>query len=138
MPEIGTANYYTFKEEALNTFSKETADEQESLGHKCLGVETINTSTLAQVFNETVTKNIDLLSIDVEGYDLDVLKTNDWKKFRPSLVVVETVSYDQFSLGKKLNNQYDEYMLSIGYSKIADTYLNTIYIDDVFKKELSS
>ena len=32
---------------------------------------------------------IDFFSIDVEGYELSVLKSNDWKRFRPRVIVTE-------------------------------------------------
>ena len=32
---------------------------------------------------------IDFLDIDVEGMDLDVLKSNNWLKYRPKLILVE-------------------------------------------------
>ncbi len=35
------------------------------------------------------TRKIDFLSIDCEGSDFAVLKSNDWKRFRPSLVCIE-------------------------------------------------
>ena len=34
-------------------------------------------------------QNIDFCSIDVEGHDYEVLKSNNWKKFRPELMLVE-------------------------------------------------
>jgi hypothetical protein len=34
-------------------------------------------------------KVIDLLSIDIEGLDLAILKSVDWKKYRPRYLVVE-------------------------------------------------
>lgn len=33
--------------------------------------------------------SLDLLAVDAEGTDLDVLKSNDWQRFRPMLVIVE-------------------------------------------------
>lgn len=32
---------------------------------------------------------IDLLTIDVEGMELDVLKSNDWEKFNPVIIMIE-------------------------------------------------
>ncbi|NVK52991.1 MAG: FkbM family methyltransferase [Flavobacteriaceae bacterium] len=34
--------------------------------------------------------HIDFLDVDVEGLDFEVLKSNNWDKFRPSLIMVET------------------------------------------------
>ena len=41
-------------------------------------------------------KHVDFLSVDAEGYDLQVLRSNDWDQHRPTLVLVE------------INNQFAE------------------------------
>ncbi|MCW5198181.1 FkbM family methyltransferase [Desulfobulbus sp. F3] len=33
--------------------------------------------------------DIDFLSVDAEGVDLKVLKSNDWNKYRPYIVLAE-------------------------------------------------
>jgi len=45
--------------------------------------------TLAQVFEDHVDGDIDFLTIDVEGYEFQVLAGGDWKRWRPRVVVVE-------------------------------------------------
>jgi hypothetical protein len=35
-------------------------------------------------------ERLDFFDVDVEGLDLDVLQTNDWEKYRPTVVAVET------------------------------------------------
>lgn len=45
--------------------------------------------TLAQVFEERVEGDIDFLSVDVEGFEAQVLVGGDWKRWRPRVVVVE-------------------------------------------------
>jgi hypothetical protein len=72
-------------------------------------------------------KEIDILSVDTEGYDLEVLESNDWQKFRPRFLIIETLEYKNDGTGKKLNDIFDTYTEKIGYKKIADTYINTIY-----------
>lgn len=34
-------------------------------------------------------QEIDFLSVDCEGHDIEVLKSNDWRRFRPLVVLVE-------------------------------------------------
>jgi hypothetical protein len=36
-----------------------------------------------------VRQKVDFMNVDVEGKDLEVLESNDWVKYRPTLVVVE-------------------------------------------------
>ena len=49
----------------------------------------MTTVTLADVLNESNPHSIDFLKIDVEGFEEEVLRGNDWAKHRPSVIVVE-------------------------------------------------
>ena len=35
---------------------------------------------------------IDFMSVDVEGLDLEVFKSNNWNKFRPNVLLVELLN----------------------------------------------
>ncbi|CAK0768499.1 hypothetical protein CCP2SC5_440028 [Azospirillaceae bacterium] len=35
---------------------------------------------------------IDLLTVDVEGEDLAVLRSGDWEKYRPDVIIIEALS----------------------------------------------
>ncbi len=57
--------------------------------------------TLADVLEKNMPESIDqidFLSVDVEGYDLAVLKSNDWAMYSPRVVVVECLKSDLKSL----------------------------------------
>ena len=63
-------------------------------------------------------KEIDLLSVDVEGHELDVINSIDLKKFRPSVIVLENYLYDE---------NYNAVMLEKGYLLIQKVEYNYIY-----------
>lgn len=129
-PSETKANFFIFDADTLSTFSEQVAENYKKIGHKVTEVKEIELMPLKKVIEKYAhNKKIDFLSVDTEGYDLEVLKTNDWNVYRPSLIVLETVEYSHDVLGKKLNDSYDQFMSNIGYRKIADTYINTIYID---------
>ena len=48
--------------------------------------------TLTNIFKENLTNNIDLLSIDVEGSEAEVLSGINFKKYRPTVLIVESDS----------------------------------------------
>lgn len=126
----GTAKFFIFDSDAYSTFSAETANLNEKLGLKLLETKEVQMMKLSSIFKK-YTKNIeiDFMSVDTEGFDLEVLKTNDWNVYRPHFVIVETVEASDKVFGKKLNDIYDPFMQKINYMKVADTYLNTIYAD---------
>lgn len=106
-------NYYQFMIPALNTFSKKDADESVKNGHKISGILKINTKNI----NSILKGKIDFISIDTEGYDEIILRSLDWKTYRPKVVCVET--------DKK--NKAGEFLEKIGYKLELKTKYNSIY-----------
>jgi FkbM family methyltransferase len=48
-------------------------------------------TTLTSILNEYDVTTIDFLSLDVEGYEINVLKGIDFKKHRPNLMLIEAL-----------------------------------------------
>jgi FkbM family methyltransferase len=129
---IGTSesemDFYIFDEHTLSTFDTNSVNEFKKIGHRVKKIIKVNILPLKNILEKYCNKKqIDILSIDTEGYDLEVLKSNDWNKFRPRFVILETLEYRKDGEGKKLNDIFDPFMENVGYKKIADTYINTIY-----------
>lgn len=84
--------YYNFSYSGANTFD-ETFGEAKAKKHwnTLLSKEIILCVPLTTIFEKYLPSNttIDLLDIDVEGLDLQVLLSNDWVKYRPSVILVE-------------------------------------------------
>jgi hypothetical protein len=40
-------------------------------------------------------KHVDILSVDVEGLDMDVLESNNRNKYRPTYIIIETVEHSK-------------------------------------------
>jgi FkbM family methyltransferase len=126
--EKSEMNFYVFKESTLSTFDKNASEEYQKMGHILEKELVIPISPLKEILENNIQgKEIDILSIDTEGFDMEVLESNDWNRFRPHFVIIETLEYRNDGTGKKLNNTYDPYMNIIGYVKIAETYINSIY-----------
>jgi FkbM family methyltransferase len=51
--------------------------------------------TLTDVLIEGKAKSIDFFSLDVEGFELEVLKGLDFSKYKPTLILVETEQLNQ-------------------------------------------
>lgn len=82
-----------FKEGALNTFDSVLANSYVAGGWELNGIVTLATHPLADIFAEYLPagQKIDLLSIDVEGEDLAVLRSNNWEKYCPETIVIEAL-----------------------------------------------
>lgn len=84
----GYMQYYMFEQPALNTFDIEFANRymQEN---KLLKKINVPCKRLDTILNEHDIKSIDFLNVDVENYEMHVLNSNDWTKFRPKLILIE-------------------------------------------------
>lgn len=84
--------YYNFNEPALNTFSPELAASRDGLNNSWITSKIqIQTYSLEEVLDKYLPSNIeiDFLDVDVEGFDFQVLASNNWSKYRPKLVLAE-------------------------------------------------
>jgi FkbM family methyltransferase len=126
--EKSEMEFYVFNPSIFSTFNKDSADEYKKAGHIITSTVKVPILPLKDILEKYADKKeIDIMSVDTEGYDMEALNSNDWKKFRPRFIILETLEYREGNVGKKLNDTYDKYMEGIGYKKVADTYINTIY-----------
>jgi len=88
--------YNIFDEGAYNTLSKKLAEEYQIKGKTKKGEVSLKSETLSKILDLHLPDNtkIDLLSVDVEGYDMEVLKSNDWSKYRPEVISIEEIGFD--------------------------------------------
>ncbi len=122
--------FFVFNPNTLSTCDIDTADRYKQLGHAMVDSYSVPVMGLASIIEQYAGDIIiDILSVDVEGYDLAILETNNWEKYRPRFIILETLEYSNNESGKKTNNLYDPKLESWGYEIVADTYINTIYKD---------
>ena len=87
----GTRKFFEVLEfDALSTFDIEQAKYLNETGHN-LKEYTVETLTLNQIFEDYVDLEVDFLKIDVEGSEELVLKSIDFTKYRPKVLVVEAM-----------------------------------------------
>jgi len=98
------------------------------LGRTINSQHTMRTRRLADVIASSFqdVPPIDFLSVDVEGYDLRVLRSNDWEKYRPLIVMVEDLPMDLERLSESPTKTY---MNSIQYNLIAFGFATSFYRD---------
>lgn len=121
--------YYMFNEPALNGFSKEISEQrdQEATHYKIIGSKKLQTQTLEQVLDKYLPENttIDFLSIDVEGLDFEVLQSNNWEKYKPTGVLVETL---KSSVEDVLSSPLYTYLREKGYKLHSKLFNTCIFI----------
>lgn len=127
--ENGTADFYRMKASTLNTFSKKEAEHmQANEGYPIKEVLQLKTMTVQNVIKEHANGIFpDILSLDVEGLDLEILKTINFEESKPKIICVETITFSKTGNGVKRKDIID-FIGSKGYVPYADTNINTIFI----------
>ncbi len=128
------ADFYVFPEKfnGLNTFSKEEADFWEQTGNEEIGkhkVEKVIKMKLVHI-NEIIglyfSPHPNLVSIDVEGFDFNILKSLDFSKYKPEVFCIETLGFIENNKEIK-KTEIIEFFIKQGYFVYADTYINTVF-----------
>lgn len=88
--------------------------------------ETLKTRTLTSILDEHWIhgEQLDLLTIDVEGHDLQVLKSLDLNKYRPKIVVIEMHSIDNME-----QTEIYQYLVENGFEFKFFAFLNAYFTD---------
>ncbi len=113
----GSLKYYKYPIPALNTFSEEQVLINKKKGFYYGEILNIKIINIQEFLKQNIDKKIDVLSLDIEGWDAEILKHWDWK-YKPQLICVETNG----------NSRTVENILTpCGYRTIFENKVNTIY-----------
>ncbi|MCE0483871.1 MAG: FkbM family methyltransferase [Methylacidiphilales bacterium] len=86
--ESGTVEMAMFKEATFNCTADQIDQVPEDVRQHLRLVKT-NIQPLSEIFAAEKVGKVDLLSVDCEGNDLKVLQSNDWGRWKPSVICVE-------------------------------------------------
>ena len=122
--------YFFHNRSAINSLSEIRKEEAKE-------VRKIQTKTLNSVFENSKFKNekINLLSIDVEGHEIEVLKSLDLAKYIPEMVVIEFLERDIINnlefhnqnINEVLNSEIYRHMIKNNYH-----FVNWLHSDLIF------
>jgi len=136
---VKEADYYMMTSKSLNTFSKVQAEQyvkDQNYGRQRIErIIKVPLVTVNSIMERYLPSDLDILSIDTEGYDLDILKSLDLKRFRPKMICAETARFE--SKGKIVKvHEIGEHLEKEGYALYADTFYNSIFIDKACGKSV--
>jgi hypothetical protein len=81
----------------------------------------VNLRRLDTILKEHNITDIDILTIDTEGWELEVVEGLNLNNYRPNLILIENYSKD---------NRYKTMITSYGYNLVCQLYPNYLYIKD--------
>jgi len=122
------ADFYILSTRTLNTFSREEALRYASYEGKAIEkVVQIPLVSISSIIEKNCPQGPNLVSLDVEGKDLEILQDFDFGRFNPEVFCIETLTYTEDNTERKLTEIID-FMLTKNYFVYADTYLNSIFV----------
>lgn len=120
--------YYSFNEPAYNTFNEAKANEyvHAKLVRPDVRKIKIDTVPLRSILDKHLPSGttIDFLTIDTEGLEMEVLQSNDWEKYKPTIIILESHIIE---IEKYLNSELDLFMKNLGYTLVGKSYYSYFY-----------
>jgi FkbM family methyltransferase len=128
-PVTTEADYYRVTAPSWNTFDKATAEHYDRVTKGQVKVVGVVKVPLVNV-NEVLARHHggrtpDFVSLDVEGLELDILRSLDWEKHRPKAVCVETLVAGT----RRQKLEAANFLVEKGYVARGSTFVNTVFLD---------
>jgi len=124
----GNLTYYHMDPATLSTFVKKQAEEYVKQGFVLLETKKIPVLPLAGVLKKYAKREIiDFMSIDVEGFEMEVLKSNDWKIYRPNIICIELETPNEKNTEQ--STAIRRYLEKNKYQWVMDNSANAFYED---------
>ena len=128
--------FYFHEKSPINTIDKKTSQFQKA---KVQSIKKVKTNTLNNIIQSSnyADKKFDILTVDVEGHELQVLQGLNFSQYGPDVIIVEyldlTVSkleIKNLSIENIINSEIYKYLISKNYILV-----NCIYSDLIFVKK---
>lgn len=95
----------------------------------------VNSRTLTSILDEYNVTNIDLFSLDVEGYELEVLKGLNFNKYSPTYLLIEIYINDYDNIINFLKqHEYELLISTTNYNNNDNPHWDGTHNDYLFKK----
>ncbi len=120
------SDFYIFDKKILSTFSKTECDLLIAAGHELEQILNVRLLPINEVIARYFNPWPNFISIDTEGLEIKILKSLSFDKFRSEVFCIETVEHTSEKKIPEISN----IMLSHGYRVYADTFINTIYVEE--------
>jgi FkbM family methyltransferase len=114
-------DFYVFDEPAINSFDESLSlDRDANTRYKLIKKVKIPILKLETALDKYLPKHqkINLMTIDVEGLDMEVLQSNNWEKYKPEVVLIEDMDFD---FDKPETSQVYAFLKDKGYTLYAKT-----------------
>ena len=126
-----TAEFREYLGDGLSTLSdemKNSYNDQNSISINYYVDYNVPVMSLSDILNKSLSKIIHFMKVDVEGFEFEVLESNDWESFRPRVICIE-------SNHKELSKNWPKLLIDNDYILFYHDGLNDYYADTRFYKQ---
>jgi FkbM family methyltransferase len=128
----GELDFFIMKDSTLSTFSEKEVNALKGYGHQLDRVERIKVRTVQAIVDQYAGGVFpDVMSLDVEGQDLAILRSINFNGSVPRVICVEAAEYSPVGAGAR-NDQTISHLKENGYFEYANTNLNAIMVNQKF------
>ncbi len=123
--------YYSFKESCYNTFNPNQAKSVQGQGAHLISEREVPVDTLENIFDKYLSmigNKIDVMTLDVETMELDVLSSNNWEKYRPQYIIMESLS-SKDNMKSVFEDPAVAYLLERGYI-VENRVFQSVFLKD--------
>ena len=125
-PDPGEVTFYVFGQPSVwNTMDVEAARQRQAQSGKAPREVPTRVRRLDDLLDEHLKGPFELLSIDAEGYDLEILQSNDFSRFAPRLILIEVHDID---LERLAAHPVVTYLAGFGYRLFAWLNPNLLFV----------
>ncbi len=126
-----TVEFYLMNGDGLSSQKKESVERAAAIHPlleitRTVQVETISPNYILEHYFSDPPR---LLNIDIEGSDLAVLSAWNFEKYRPLVIVAETIPYETSLVIGEKEEEIVKFLTEKGYVEYAFTGINSIFID---------
>ena len=124
--DAGKLTFHRFNDSALNTFDVVEAALKNKPPYALIDIIEVAVERLDVLLARHLPagQQIDFLSVDVEGKDEEVLRSNDWELYRPRFILAETLRTDMLRLNECPVVQF---LQSVGYTIVSKAYNTSFF-----------
>ena len=129
--------YFYHKKSPINTLDEKISLKQNAKIERKIKVKT---ETLTNILDKIQVLNIDLLSIDVEGFELRVIQGLNFEKYSPNVIVIEYLDLEAEkweipynNIDNIINSKIYKYIISKNYKFVNWVNGDLVFVKNNFK-----
>lgn len=123
--------FYILNNVDLSSFDRQSISDaiEKSPWLKVVEEVTVPMMRIDQIIEQYCPGVPDVVSLDVEGLEMDILSSIDFEKYRPFIFIIETISYAATIQVEKKRKNIMEFMEKQEYGEYAFSGVNSIFVD---------